>query len=284
MFNLINVLYSYNDIPYRWQYRFQDPATPSAEGMLNFHNYIMFFLILIFFVVLWMLFASLYLFKTNEKPYKFTHSSFLEITWTVVPAFLLLFIAFPSFTLLYSLEELVQYQITLKIIGHQWYWSYELSDPSLVLRYSENEDDTNSSTFDLAFDSYILPVADFKQAGFRLLEVDNAVTLPHQTHIRLLITSVDVLHSWTIPSFGVKLDACPGRLNQTQIYVYRTGTFYGQCSELCGVNHSLMPITVKITKKEYFWRFINSAVIAANAELFELRKNKFQIDGQSISN
>jgi cytochrome c oxidase subunit 2 len=163
----------------------------------------------------------------------------------------LLFIAFPSFTLLYSLEELVQYQITLKIIGHQWYWSYELSDPSLVLRYSENESDTTSSTFDLAFDSYILPVADFKQAGFRLLEVDNAVTLPHQTHIRLLITSVDVLHSWTIPSFGVKLDACPGRLNQTQMYVYRTGTFYGQCSELCGVNHSLMPITVKITKKEY---------------------------------
>jgi len=169
----------------------------------------------------------------------FTHSSTLEIVWTFFPAVVLLIIAVPSFSLLYSLDEIVDPEITLKVIGHQWYWSYEISDFS-------------SSDADIEFDSYMLGADDLTLGAFRLLEVDNRVVLPTETHIRLLITAADVLHCWAIPSFGVKVDACPGRLNQASLFIKREGTFYGQCSEICGVNHGFMPIVVKAVSPDIY--------------------------------
>jgi len=183
--------------------------------------------------------------KVHLKPIKFNHSSILEIIWTIIPAVILIFIAIPSFALLYSIDELIEPEVTLKIIGHQWYWSYEYADDMLVTTKSNKEP--------LMYDSYMLNVDDLRyKKPFRLLDVDNIVYLPVNTHIRLLITSADVLHSWSVPSFGVKLDACPGRLSQASLFIKRKGKFYGQCSEICGVNHGFMPICVRSVSRHVF--------------------------------
>jgi cytochrome c oxidase subunit 2 len=231
------------DVAERWQLGLQDPATPAMEGMINFHNYIMIFLIVIGVFVLWMLYKVVNTFdeKVNPVSEKFTHSNVLEIIWTLLPAVILMFIAVPSFGLLYSLDELIDPTITLKIVGHQWYWSYEYSDYA-TLEGGES----------LNFDSYLVPTADLNAGAFRLLEVDNRVILPINTHIRLLLTAADVLHCWAIPSFGIKLDACPGRLSQSSLFIKREGYFYGQCSEICGVNHGFMPIVIKVVSKYDF--------------------------------
>eukprot|EP01041_Mallomonas_annulata_P016532 gene16532-34450_t len=165
--------------------------------------------------------------------------------WTIIPALILLAVAVPSFALLYSIDELIDPAVTLKIVGHQWYWSYEYSD-FVTLSGGQN----------LNFDSYMISTSDLKLGRFRLLEVDNRVYLPVNTHIRLLVTAADVLHSWAIPSFGVKVDACPGRLTQASLYIKREGLFFGQCSEICGINHGFMPIVVKSVKKSVFERWI----------------------------
>ena len=220
-----------------WQVGLQDPASPVFEGMLFFHNYLLFFLILIGSTVFWLLYETItrfHIYSNSERSQLFTHSSVLEIIWTLVPAGALLVIATPSFSLLYSLDELINPTLTLKVVGHQWYWSYEYSDFATV-----EEMDT------LNFDSYMVPSNDIVMGSFRLLEVDNRVVLPVNTHIRVLVTSADVLHSWAVPSFGVKIDACPGRLAQASLFLKRQGVYYGQCSEICGVNHGFMPIVVK---------------------------------------
>jgi cytochrome c oxidase subunit 2 len=224
------------DSPESWQIGIQDPATPVLEGMIYFYNYLMVFLIIIGFFVLWMLYKIIISFNETANPIavKFTHSSLLEIIWTILPAIVLLFVAVPSFTLLYSLDELIDPVITLKIVGHQWYWSYEYSDYS-TLEGGES----------LNFDSYMVNTDDLTFGALRLLEVDNRVILPINTHIRLLITASDVLHSWAVPSFGIKIDACPGRLSQASLFLKREGVYYGQCSEICGINHGFMPIVVK---------------------------------------
>jgi cytochrome c oxidase subunit 2 len=237
--------FSYCDSAERWQVTIQDPATPIAEGMFFFHNYLMFFLVAIGIFVVWMLGCSIYF--SNNKPIKFSHSNILEIIWTIIPAVILLFIAIPSFTLLYSLDELVNPIITLKIIGHQWYWSYEYSD-YLV---SQNK------SMDINFDSYMVQTNDLGFGSLRLLEVDHRVVLPIKTHIRLLVSSSDVLHSWAVPSFGLKIDACPGRLSQGALFIRREGIYYGQCSEICGVNHGFMPIVVKAVSPQTFLKWIN---------------------------
>ena len=226
----------YCDAAESWQIGLQDPASPIMESMLNFHNYLMLFLIAIGFFVTWMLFQAFYLFNENlnHTPLKFTHSSLLEIVWTIFPAFVLLLIAIPSFALLYSLDELIDPSATIKIIGHQWYWSYEISD-YVSLKGGES----------LNFDSYMIATNDLTRGAFRLLEVDQRVILPINTHIRLLVTAADVLHSWAVPSFGIKIDACPGRLSQGSLFIKREGVYYGQCSEICGSNHGFMPIVVK---------------------------------------
>jgi len=223
-------LINYCDAPEIWQLGLQDPATPSMEGMIAFHNYIMLFLINIGIFVCWMLFSVTSTFdsKKNHNVQKFTHSNILEIVWTIIPAIILMFIAIPSFTLLYSLEESIEPSVTLKIIGHQWYWSYEYSD-----YVSLNGGDH------ISFDSYMINTNDLTKGAFRLLEVDNRVILPIKNHIRLHITAADVLHSWAVPSFGIKVDACPGRISQATLFLKREGVYYGQCSEICGVNHGL---------------------------------------------
>lgn len=229
-------LYTFCDSPEAWQLGIQDPATPSLEGMIFFYNYIMILLVVICFFVCWFFYVIISIFREGSllEIKKFTHSSLLEIVWTLIPAFILVLIAIPSFTLLYSLDELVDPAVTLKVVGHQWYWSYEYSD-FLTLDGGDN----------LLFDSYMLPSSDLTLGALRLLEVDNRVILPINTHIRILVTAADVLHSWAVPSFGIKVDACPGRLSQASLFLKREGVYYGQCSEICGVNHGFMPIVVK---------------------------------------
>jgi len=236
-----------------WQLGFQDPATPTMEGIINFHHDLMFFIVAISVFVMWLLFRCLYLYSTEETlvvpkdgegkladakvlSEGIYHNTFIEIVWTIVPALILAVIAVPSFALLYSLEELVEPTLTVKVTGNQWYWSYEYSNcknPDL----SEHIDGKK-------FDSYMIPTEDLEEGNLRLLEVDNRLLLPVKTHISVIVTASDVLHCWAVPSLGVKVDACPGRLNQTSIFIKREGTFYGQCSEICGVNHGFMPIVV----------------------------------------
>jgi cytochrome c oxidase subunit 2 len=223
------------------------------EGIINFHNDLMFFIVAISVFVMWLLFRCIYLFSTEETSVPTSgegkmaeakilsegiyHNTFIEIVWTVVPALILAIIAVPSFALLYSLEELVEPNLTLKVTGNQWYWSYEYSNcrnPDIAEHIDGKK-----------FDAYMIPTEDLEEGNLRLLEVDNRVLLPVKTHISVIVTASDVLHCWAVPSLGVKVDACPGRLNQTSVFIKREGTFYGQCSEICGVNHGFMPIVVE---------------------------------------
>ena len=174
------------------------------------------------------------------------HGTTLEIVWTVTPSIILMIIAIPSFALLYSVDQYTDPAITLKCIGHQWYWTYEYSD------YNNSEDQP------LAFDSYLVPEDDLELGQLRLLEVDNRVVLPVDTHIRVIITGADVLHAWGVPSLGVKCDAVPGRLNQASLYLKREGVFYGQCSELCGANHGFMPIVVEGVSLEDYVSWVSN--------------------------
>jgi cytochrome c oxidase subunit 2 len=226
-----------------WGLNLQDPATPIMEGIVEFHNHLMFFIVLIAIFTTWVLGRCIYFYNenTNTKPEMFTHSTPLEIVWTIVPALILLFIAVPSFALLYSMDEMIDPALTLKVVGHQWYWSYEYSDYS-TLEGGES----------LNFDSYMLPTEDLSKGNLRLLEVDNRIILPINTHIRIIVTAADVLHSWAVPSFGIKVDACPGRLNQASLFIKREGVFYGQCSEICGVNHGFMPIVVRAVNLDQY--------------------------------
>jgi len=243
---LFNFILSYCDAPEAWQYGIQDPATPAAEGMIIFHNYLVFFMCLIGIFVYLMLYEAI---RTNSvTAVRFSHSNVLEIVWTIIPAIILVMIAVPSFSLLYSLDEIAASNITLKIIGHQWYWSYEYSDFMRII----------TKRAKISYDSYMVNTEDLPFGSLRLLEVDNRVILPTHTHVRLLITSSDVIHSWAVPSFGIKLDATPGRLSQTSVYVKRAGVFYGQCSEICGINHGFMPIVVRAVDEIHFSRWFFS--------------------------
>jgi len=234
---------SFSDAASNWQLNVQDPSTPIAEGIIFFHNYLMFFIVLICILVFYILYYIIYTFNSLNtlKKNNFTDFNLLEIVWTLFPAVILMFLAVPSFALLYSLDELIDPDITLKIIGHQWYWTYEYSDFSNL-----------SNGESINFDSYMVATNDLVKGSFRLLEVDNRVILPIQTHIRLLVTAADVLHSWAVPSFGIKVDACPGRLSQASLFIKREGLFFGQCSEICGINHAFMPIAIKGVSSEDF--------------------------------
>jgi cytochrome c oxidase subunit 2 len=233
------------------QLGFQDPATTQMEGIYFFNLHLLFVIITIVIFVSWLIFNILANFNesSNSDVKNFTHSNTLEIVWTSIPALILLSLASPSFSLLYSLDEISNPELTLKILGHQWYWSYEISD------FNSCSDSQN-----LKFSSYMLTDEALREGGamgfFRVLETNKRVALPTNTHLRLLITAVDVLHSWTIPSFGVKVDACPGRLNQANLFIKRVGVFFGQCSEICGVNHGFMPIVIFAMPSVYYHHFI----------------------------
>jgi cytochrome c oxidase subunit 2 len=236
---------SFMDAAEPWQIGFQSPATPIMEGIINFHNHIMFFMVGVGVFVMWLLGRCLVLYSksTNtDEIDNFTHATTVEIVWTIVPAIILMIIAVPSFALLYSMDEMLDPAVTLKVVGHQWYWSYEYSD------YNHLTEENSG----INFDSYMIADDDLDQGHLRLLEVDNRIVLPVNTHIRVLVTAADVLHSWAVPSFGVKVDACPGRLNQTTLFIKKPGVFYGQCSELCGTNHGFMPICVEAVGLEEY--------------------------------
>jgi cytochrome c oxidase subunit 2 len=262
MESLLLFLSTFCDAAESWQFSLQDPASPSVEGMIFFHNYLCFFLIVIGFSTFWVLWVTLSTFNevfSKKSSQRFTHSSLLEIIWTILPAFALLLISIPSFALLYSLDEVIDPSVTLKVTGSQWFWSYEYSDACL------NVENLSESSFDLSslnFDSYMVPTNELVLGSFRLLEVDNRVILPTKTHIRILVTATDVLHSWAIPSFGIKIDACPGRLSQAFVYIKRAGTYFGQCSEICGVNHGFMPVVIKALPSEAYTSWVAQKLLS----------------------
>nr|YP_009317604.1 cytochrome c oxidase subunit 2 [Pterocladia mexicana]YP_009317650.1 cytochrome c oxidase subunit 2 [Pterocladia robusta]YP_011017039.1 cytochrome c oxidase subunit 2 [Pterocladiella capillacea]AOX49056.1 cytochrome c oxidase subunit 2 [Pterocladia mexicana]AOX49102.1 cytochrome c oxidase subunit 2 [Pterocladia robusta]WQB61717.1 cytochrome c oxidase subunit 2 [Pterocladiella capillacea] len=231
-----------SDSAENWQLGFQDPATPIMEGIINLHHDLMFFVCVVSIFVTWMLFRTLWHFSyhRNKIPSSLSHGTLIEIVWTVTPAIILLVIAIPSFSLLYAMDEIISPAITIKTLGHQWYWSYEYSDYL-------NEDGES-----ILYDSYMIPEEDLEIGQLRLLEVDNRMVIPINTHVRLIVSAADVLHSWAVPSLGIKCDAIPGRLNQTSLFIKREGVYYGQCSEICGINHGFMPIVVEaVTLPDY---------------------------------
>nr|YP_009710904.1 cytochrome c oxidase subunit II [Tinaminyssus melloi]QGA47507.1 cytochrome c oxidase subunit II [Tinaminyssus melloi] len=210
---------------------FMDANSPIMEQLIFFHDHTMIIMINIMMIISYLMakimFNNLYnrFFYENHK---------MEMTWTFMPAILLIFIAIPSLRLLYLVDEMFNPAMTIKITGHQWYWSYEYSDLNWEI------------------DSFMIPDFESKNNNFRLLDVDNRLTIPFNMNLRLLVTSFDVIHSWTIPSLGVKIDAVPGRINQINFLAYRPGLFFGQCSEICGANHSFMPICMEVTSLNNF--------------------------------
>jgi cytochrome c oxidase subunit 2 len=217
----------------------QNSASPLIEQLIFFHDHALLILVIITTIVGYLIFI---LFFNNYINRFLLHGQTIEIIWTILPAIILLFIAFPSLRLLYLLDEINEPSITLKSIGHQWYWSYEYSDFK-----------------NIEFDSYIIPTNELASNEFRLLDVDNRVVLPINSQIRILVTAADVIHSWTVPALGVKIDGTPGRLNQTNFLINRPGLFYGQCSEICGANHRFIPIVIeRIPTKNFIKWIINN--------------------------
>nr|AYN50376.1 cytochrome c oxidase subunit 2 [Apoderinae sp. 2 AV-2018] len=216
----------------------QDTASPLMEQLMFFHDHTLMILVIITTLVGQMMSSMLY--------NKFSHRLLLEgqtieVIWTVLPAITLIFIALPSLRLLYVLDEMNNPSITIKTIGHQWYWSYEYSDFA-----------------NIEFDSYMTPSETMKPFNFRLLDVDNRTILPYESEIRMIVTAADVIHSWTVPALGVKIDGTPGRLNQTSFSTTRSGLFYGQCSEICGANHSFMPIVIESISPKFFIQWVKT--------------------------
>nr|AII02996.1 cytochrome c oxidase subunit II [Sus scrofa domesticus] len=223
---------------YPFQLGFQDATSPIMEELLHFHDHTLMIVFLI---------SSLVLYITSLMlTTKLTHTSTMdaqevETIWTILPAIILILIALPSLRILYMMDEINNPALTVKTMGHQWYWSYGYTDYE-----------------DLTFDSYMIPTSDLKPGEMRLLEVDNRVVLPMEMTIRMLVSSEDVLHSWAVPSLGLKTDAIPGRLNQTTLMSTRPGLYYGQCSEICGSNHSFMPIVLELVPLKYFEKWSTS--------------------------
>lgn len=232
--------------PEPWQLGFQDAVTPIARSMNDFHNFLLVITTAIALFVLGLLVYVLLRFneKANPKPSKVTHNTILEVGWTVVPVLILIMIAIPSFRLLFAQYNLPNADLTIKAIGNQWYWTYEYPDHD-----------------NMTFDSTMLEDDELKPGQPRLLAVDNEVVVPVNRTIHVLITASDVLHNWTIPSFGVKVDAVPGRVIKTWFRSTRVGTFYGQCSELCGQRHAFMPITVRVVPEVDFDSWIKKAKV-----------------------
>lgn len=252
----------------------QDPVTFSMEGIIFFFKDTMTFVYAIGFFVSWILFRctvifyeapteiktsstgklALYFFKQIQNYASgVKHYTALEVVWTLVPVIILIIIAVPSFGLLYFLEEFVEPHLIIKVEGHQWYWHYSLKGCSKYLSSVSEE-----------FDSYMVPLETLKGGQLRLLEVSKRLVLPTKTHVQVVATSVDVIHSWSVPSLGIKLDCCPGRLNESMIYLRREGTFYGQCSEICGVNHAFMPIVVESVSPDSFITFKSPFLLRAS--------------------
>ena len=252
MQQLITYMYGLHlDAPEAWQLAFQDGASPSLEGIVELHDSICFYLVIICFGVLWILASIITNFRSKTTRehivYKYAnHGTLIELVWTITPAFILMAIASPSFKLLYLIDEVISPSITIKVVGHQWYWSVEYSD--FLAESGES----------IEFDTYMVPETDLETGQLRLLEVDNRIVVPTDTHIRLILTGADVIHDFAVPSLGLKADCIPGRLNQTSVLVEREGVFYGQCSEICGVYHGFIPIAVQAVSPEKYLTWVDS--------------------------
>nr|YP_010010560.1 cytochrome c oxidase subunit II [Psylliodes chlorophana]QOH99579.1 cytochrome c oxidase subunit II [Psylliodes chlorophana]QOK35980.1 cytochrome c oxidase subunit II [Psylliodes punctifrons] len=214
----------------------QDSASPLMEQLSYFHDHTLMILLIITILVSQLMISLFF----NKFKHRFLlEGQMIEIIWTILPTITLIFIAIPSLRLIYILDEVNNPMITIKTIGHQWYWSYEYSDFN-----------------NIEFDSYMIPTDELNKFNFRLLDVDNRIIIPFETNTRMLVTAADVIHSWTIPSLGVKIDATPGRLNQISFIVNHSGLFFGQCSEICGANHSFMPIVLESISHMNFTKWI----------------------------
>nr|YP_009003577.1 cytochrome c oxidase subunit II [Microcaecilia unicolor]AGZ19063.1 cytochrome c oxidase subunit II [Microcaecilia unicolor] len=209
------------------QLGFQDAASPIMEELLHFHDHT---LMVVFLISTLVLYTISIMMTTKLTCTNSMDAQEVEMIWTILPAIIMIVIALPSLRILYLMDEISDPHVTIKTVGHQWYWSYEFSDYDALM-----------------FDSYMMPTDALEPGQFRLLEVDNRMVIPMESPIRMLITAEDVLHSWALPSLGVKNDAIPGRLNQTTFIATRPGVYYGQCSEICGANHSFMPIVLEAT-------------------------------------
>lgn len=246
--SLLNNLILNLDAPSAWGIYFQDSATPQMEGLIELHDNIMYYLVIILFAVGWIIFSIIRNYVETKSPisHKYlNHGTLIELIWTITPAIILILIAFPSFKLLYLMDEVSDPSMSVLAEGHQWYWSYQYPD------FLDSNDEF------IEFDSYIVPESDLEEGGLRMLEVDNRVILPELTHVRFIITAGDVIHSFSCTSLGIKGDAYPGRLNQASVFINREGVFYGQCSEICGILHSSMPIVIESVSLEKFLFWLN---------------------------
>ncbi len=229
------------DKPTPWQLGFQDAVSPIARSIIETHNFIMIFMAITLLFVIGLLGTVCFKFRAgkNRVPSTTSHNTLLEIIWITIPVIVVIAVLIPSLRLIYFSQTIPESDLTLKIVGRQWYWSYEYPDNGGI-----------------EFDSYMKQENELKEGELRLLEVDNEVVLPINTNIRLQITASDVIHSWAVPSFGIKTDAVPGRLNESWVRIEKEGTYYGQCSELCGAYHAFMPIKVRAVSKEAFQSWV----------------------------
>ena len=229
--------------PVKWGMGFQDAASPTAEKIHELHHLLLVVISAIALLVLCLLVYVVFRFsaKRNPTPSKTAHHTALEIIWTLIPTAIIGFIVVPSIKLLYFMDKTHEAELTLKVTGHQWYWSYEYPDAKI------------------AFDSYMVADKDLKPGMKRLLEVDHPIVLPVGTNIRLLVTAADVIHSFAVPALGIKQDSIPGRLRETWMRITREGVYYGQCSEICGINHAFMPVVIKAVSKEAYNRWLEEA-------------------------
>ena len=245
--------------PKDWQLGFQEAASESMRDIISFHDNLL--LPIIVAISAFVLFLMLYVCvkfraSANPNPSKRTHNVAVEVLWTLIPCLILIVIAVPSFKILYKQDAIPKADLTIKAIGYQWYWGYEYPDENII------------------FDSYMFEDKDLKANQPRLLAVDNEVVVPVNKVVKVLITANDVLHAWALPSFGVKRDAVPGRINETWFKAEKTGTYYGQCSELCGIKHAFMPITVKVVSEEEYQEWLMDARVKFAKEPIENEINK----------
>ena len=234
------------DVAEPWGLFFQDNSTPQMEGLEELHNNIMFYLAIILFAVTWIMLSIILNYTKSKISNKYiNHGTLVELIWTVTPALILILIAFPSFKLLYLMDEVIDPSLVIYGEGHQWYWSYQYPD------FINHEEEC------VEYDSYIIPESDLEKGKLRMLEVDNRVIIPSLTHTRFVVAGADVIHSYACPALGIKCDAYPGRLNQSSVYLNRETTQFGQCSEICGILHSSMPISIQSVKisKFLYWLY-----------------------------
>lgn len=229
--------------PHPWQMGLQPSVTPVMDRITHLHDILLYIILIIGVVVTILILYTMWRYSERRNPVasKVSHHTLLEIVWTAIPTIILLIIMIPSVKLLYFSDKVAEAEVTLKVTGHQWYWSYEYPDEKI------------------GFDSLMIEDKDLKPGQLRLLEVDNRVIVPVDTNVRVLITSADVLHSWAVPSFGVKKDSVPGKLVETWFNARKEGVYYGQCSELCGMKHGFMPIAVEVVSKEKYKEWLAQA-------------------------